>query len=63
MFTTGRLIFALCFVVIFIAGMVYSYKKEKNTRQIHYKRSYLVFAGIVLFMTALFLIVKMKKFF
>lgn len=63
MFTTGRIIFTLIFIIVFIIGIVYSYKKEKGTQKIHYKKTYLILIGLLTFMTLLFLVVKMKKFF
>lgn len=62
MFTTGRLIFALSFVLVFVIGLVWSYRKDKAVNRIHFRQSYKVLIGILLFVSVLFLIVKMRKF-
>jgi uncharacterized membrane protein len=62
MFTTGRLLFTLFFVVCFILGLVWSYRKEKNINKIHFNKTYRILFAIILFFTVLFLIVKLRKF-
>ncbi|MCE3259342.1 MAG: hypothetical protein K0S12_983 [Bacteroidetes bacterium] len=62
MFTTGRIIFVIFFLLVFIGGLIWSYRKDFNTTKIHFKRSYLILAGLIIFLTILFLIVKMRKF-
>jgi glycerol uptake facilitator-like aquaporin len=37
MFSSGQLIFAGCFVLAFVALMIWSYAKDKKRHQIHYK--------------------------
>lgn len=63
MFTTGKVVFIIVFVIAFIAMLVYSYRKEYKTLRIHYKKPYLVLIGIIVFMSFLFFIVKFKKIF
>jgi hypothetical protein len=62
MFTSGRIIFVIIFVVIFIAGLVWSYRKERLVIKTHFKRSYLILFSIIFFLTILFFIVKIRKF-
>jgi cbb3-type cytochrome oxidase subunit 3 len=59
MFTTGRIIFTLAFLLVFVAGLAWSYRKERSLNQTHYKKAYLVLLGILLFITLLYLIVKL----
>ena len=37
MFTTGRIIFAIIFIIAFIIFMVISYKKDSKNHQVYYK--------------------------
>lgn len=39
MFTTGKIIFAICFIIVFITLMVFSYKKDTSRHKIHYKNA------------------------
>ncbi len=63
MFTTGRIIFTISFALIFIIGLVFSYKKDKNNTQFHYKKNYLILLGIIGILTLLYLIVKIRHYF
>lgn len=56
MFTQGQLIFALIFIIFFVSAMIYTYKKDKKTHQNHYKGSYQVIIGFVIFILLLFII-------
>ncbi|MCL9808603.1 hypothetical protein NAT50_04450 [Flavobacterium sp. HXWNR70] len=53
MFSKGQLLFALFFVVSFIAVMIFSYRKDIKLHRQHYKGSiwilviFLVFIGIL----------------
>ncbi len=60
MFTTGKLIFALIFVLVFIGTMIWSYQKDKVFTKTHYPKPYklLLFIGLVVFI--MFLFVKMR---
>ncbi|MBX3164720.1 MAG: hypothetical protein KF900_09580 [Bacteroidetes bacterium] len=62
MFTIGRIIFIVFFVVLFIASLVWSYRKERGVNQTHYKNSYKVLLALIAFVSLLFFIVKIKKF-
>jgi hypothetical protein len=37
MFTTGRIIFAIIFIISFVIFMVISYKKDSKNHQVYYK--------------------------
>ncbi|MAT90703.1 MAG: hypothetical protein CMC35_08410 [Flavobacteriaceae bacterium] len=55
MISTGQLIFAICFVIAFVIIMIFSYRKDKGLHKKHYKNSFwiligfLVFVGLLLF--------------
>lgn len=49
MFTTGQLIFAVSFFVVFIILMVYSYRGDKKLHKKHYKRNVWVLIAFILF--------------
>lgn len=36
-FTKGQLYFAIFFIIVFVVGMIWSYTKDKNHRNFHYK--------------------------
>ncbi|PKP12436.1 MAG: hypothetical protein CVU08_10510 [Bacteroidetes bacterium HGW-Bacteroidetes-3] len=48
MFSKGQLIFAAFFVIAFIIGMVWSYKKDIKIHKKYYKNSFLVLISIIL---------------
>ena len=56
MFTTGQLIFAAFFVVVFIAAMIYVYRKDLKLHKKHYKGSYKVLLVFLAFVALLFFI-------
>lgn len=62
MITQGRLLFVVIFILVFAMGMVWSYRKEKKLNDVHFKRTYQILLGLVLFLIIQFLIVKMRKF-
>ena len=37
MFTTGRIVFAIIFIIAFVIFMVISYKKDSKNHQVYYK--------------------------
>ena len=39
MFTTGRIIFAIIFIIAFIIFMVISYKKDAKNHEVYYKNA------------------------
>ena len=56
MFSTGRLYFAVFFVVVFVSIMIYVYRKDLSLHKIHYKGSLWVLFFFLLFIGILFLI-------
>ena len=62
MFTTGRIIFASLFVVVFVAAMILSYKKDAKRNKKYYQNGALYTAiGIVVTVLLLFLFKYIKK--
>ncbi|MBX2827987.1 MAG: hypothetical protein KTR22_07480 [Flavobacteriaceae bacterium] len=49
MLSTGQLIFAICFVIVFITIMVISYRKDKKLHKKQYKGSVWVLVGFIIF--------------
>ncbi|WP_299889305.1 hypothetical protein [uncultured Lacinutrix sp.] len=37
MFSTGQLIFAICFAMVFISSLIYTYRKDINIHKQHYR--------------------------
>jgi len=60
MFTTGRIIFTLSFLVAFILIMLYAYRKDIKTTRLHFAKSYRIILVILLIFTSLFVIIKVK---
>ncbi len=58
MLTTGKIVFALCFIVIFIMAMFWSYKKDSFTTKIHFKGASKVL--IITFLALLLLVFYVK---
>lgn len=48
MFSTGQLIFAVIFAVVFISFMIWSYRKDIQLHQYYYKNVWVVAIGIFL---------------
>lgn len=61
MFTTGKLIFALSFLVIFIVAMLWSYKKDSFSDKIHFKGASKTLIIIILVLLLLIAYVKMRN--
>jgi hypothetical protein len=53
MFTTGQLIFAGFFIVVFVAVMVYVYRKDLPLHKKYYKGSYWILLAFLGFIAAL----------
>ncbi len=60
MFTTGQLVFAIIFFVVFVFVLVYSYRGDMKLHKKQYKGSLWVLVGFILFV--LFLMM-MKAYF
>ncbi|SHF48201.1 hypothetical protein SAMN05444483_101277 [Salegentibacter echinorum] len=56
MFSTGQLIFAGIFLIAFIIVISSSYKKDSVLHKKHYKGSFFVLIGFLLFLGLLFII-------
>lgn len=52
--TEGHWIFAGCFAVLFIIGIVWAYKGDSKTHETHYKGAYLVLAALIICIFLLF---------
>lgn len=56
MFTSGRIVFASFFIIVFVAFMIFSYKKDAKNNKIHYKNAAIYVAiGILVTIGLLFL--------
>lgn len=49
MFSTGQLIFAICFAVVFISAIIYTYKKDLKLHKLHYKGTIWVLIAFISF--------------
>ncbi len=56
MFTTGQWAFAAFFVVIFIAAMIYVYRRDLKLHKKYYKGTYKVLLVFLAFIALLFFI-------
>lgn len=56
MFTTGQIIFGVIFFVVFVAVIIFSYRKDLKIHRKYYKGSLYVLAGFLLFIALLFVI-------
>jgi len=54
MFSQGQLIFAVLFVIVFVALMIYSYRKDKQVYAKFYKNTSVVLVFFFLFVALLF---------
>jgi ABC-type transport system involved in cytochrome c biogenesis permease component len=58
-FSSGQLIFAISFLVIFIIGISYAFFKDKKVRARHYKGVYWVFVLIASVLAFYYVLVKL----
>lgn len=56
MFSTGQLIFAGIFILVFIIVMIYSYRKDLQLHRKYYKGTIYILIGFLLFIALLFVI-------
>jgi len=56
LFTPGQLIFAGCFIVVFVIAMIYVYRKDLALHKKYYKGSYWILLAFMVFIAALFVI-------
>jgi len=62
MLTSGKIAFAICFAVVFIAAMIWSYRKDRVHDKQHFKGASRALAIIILVFIAMFLFVKMRHY-
>ncbi|NND88890.1 MAG: hypothetical protein HKM28_06565 [Flavobacteriaceae bacterium] len=53
MFSTNQLIFACFFVVAFVIIMIFSYRKDKKLHRKHFKGSFWILVGFIVFIAVL----------
>ena len=63
MLSSGKIIFAVCFAVVFIAAMIWSYNKDSFSDRLHFRGASKTLAIIILVLIILFLFVKMRHYF
>lgn len=56
MFTPGRIVFTVIFIIAFVLILILSYKKDASWHKIHYKNSVLILVGFLVFVALLYLI-------
>lgn len=56
MFSSGQLIFALLFFIVFVVAMVISYRKDVKIHEKYYKGNFKVLIGFFVFIVLLFVI-------
>jgi len=61
MFTKGRILFALIFVIVFITGLVWSYRKDIKERSENFKGSSKTTFIIILFLLACLGVIQLFK--
>ncbi|TYP70912.1 hypothetical protein BD809_11180 [Aquimarina intermedia] len=54
MFSSGQLLFAVCFVIAFIVIMIFAYRKDIRLHRKYYKGSLYILIGFVCFIAILF---------
>lgn len=54
MFSKGQIGFAIFFIVIFVAAMIYVYRKDLPLHKKYYKGSYWILVGFLGFVALLF---------
>lgn len=61
MLTTGKLIFALSFLVVFVIAMFWSYRKDSFIDKIHFKGASKILVITILVILLMFLYVKFRS--
>ena len=49
MFTTGQLIFSICFVIVFVTIVVIAYRRDKKLQRRHYEGTVWILVGFLVF--------------
>ena len=58
MFSSGQWAFVIFFIIAFITAMLFAYRRDLKVHRKHYKGSFWVLLGFLVFMTILVLIKK-----
>ncbi|RMA57899.1 hypothetical protein BXY75_2706 [Ulvibacter antarcticus] len=53
MFSTGQLVFAILFFIGFVILIIFSYRKDKMLHKKHYKGSFWILIGFIVFVLLL----------
>lgn len=53
MFTTGQLVFAILFFILFVVILIFSYRKDKKLHSKYYKGSLWILVGFIVFVLLL----------
>jgi hypothetical protein len=61
-FTTGRIVFVLVFILAFVAILIWAYRKETKLNKLHFGKTWKILVALILFLILQFLIVKIRKF-
>jgi hypothetical protein len=56
MFTPGQINFAIFFIVVFVAAMIYVYRKDLSLHKKYYKGSYKILLAFLTFIGLLFVL-------
>ena len=48
MFSFGQLIFGICFFIVFVTIVIFSYSKDKKKQPLYFKGSYKVLIGFLI---------------
>jgi len=56
MFSTGKIAFIIFFIILFVAAMIWSYRKDIKLHKKQYKGSFWVLIGFIGFIIILFII-------
>lgn len=60
-FTKGQLAFAALFAMVFVAAMIWAYRKDMaNYMNKYYRNTYMILAGIIILIFCLWLYVKLS---
>lgn len=61
MFSTGQIVFAALFVVVFVTALVFMYRKDLPLHKLYYKKTYLILLAFLGFIALLFVIKVLTK--
>jgi hypothetical protein len=61
MFSTGQLVFAVAFIIVFVTVLIFVYKKDVAIHKKYYKGSYRILIAFLAFIAILFAIKLLTK--